>query len=252
MIDSHCHIDLYANPSTIAFESGQARILTVLVTNSPSAYEMAYPRVQQFPNIRLALGCHPLEAISNRHHLSRFSQLVVTTQYVGEVGLDFSREGIVTKELQVENFRSVLRAVKRRRILPFMTVHSRRAEREVLSVLREERVSPAVFHWYTGPASLVPTILDEGHYLSINPAMIKSEKGQRLIKGLPIDRVLTESDGPFVSMGGRRAVPADVREVIKFLAAAHGRTIDDVDAVIAVNFKRAGGEQSSSPSTVRS
>ncbi len=216
MIDTHCHIDLYPNPSEVTAATDRARIFTVIVTNLPSAFDRAWPHVQGMKNIRLALGLHPLVAQQHLEERERFNALVDQTSYIGEIGLDFSREGIATKELQIESFRFVLQALRGKP--KFITLHSRQAESTVLDLLIEENRSPVVFHWYTGTLEVLRQAVTQGHYFSINPAMINSAKGKKIIAAIPQDRVLTESDGPFVKVRGKSALPADVAIVEDYLA----------------------------------
>src|SRR5436189_4367186 len=105
MIDAHCHLDLYADPYQVACAIEQERILTIAVTNSPTAFERAYPHVQAFRYIRLALGLHPLTAESHLQERDRFMRYFSLTSYIGEVGLDFSRKGNPLRKQQLESFR---------------------------------------------------------------------------------------------------------------------------------------------------
>ncbi|MBE3084708.1 MAG: TatD family hydrolase, partial [Bacteroidetes bacterium] len=149
MIDTHCHIDLYPNPSKLILQTERDRIITILVTNLPSSFEIAYPHVKGFRYIRLALGLHPLFAHEYSVEKRLFEKYVDQTSYIGEVGLDFSSAGISTKEIQIESFKFVLKAIRNKP--KFMSIHSRKAESEVLDGLEEENRSPVVFHWYSGP-----------------------------------------------------------------------------------------------------
>lgn len=131
MIDTHCHVDLYPRPTEVATDADRAGVLTLIVTNLPSAFDRAYPHVQRLRNIRLALGLHPLLAEQHPMERGRFVELVERTSYIGEIGLDFSRVGLPAKALQVESFRFVLRTLQGK--AKFITLHSRQAESAVLS-----------------------------------------------------------------------------------------------------------------------
>ena len=234
MLDTHCHIDLYPQPTRIAQAADRAGVSTIVVTNLPSAYEKAAPHIQQFKKLRLALGLHPLIAEQHAHERVSFARLASETFYIGEVGLDFSREGYATKEVQIESFRFVLETIKDTPKL--VTLHSRRAEAEVLEMLREAGTTPVIFHWYSGPIKTLNAILEAGHYFSINPAMAQSLNGQKIIAALPRERVLTETDGPFVKVGTRVAVPSDVVQVENALAMNWDQTRDAVSERIQSNF----------------
>lgn len=167
--DTHCHIDLYEAPLVIARQVEREGIFTIAVTNLPTAYAEAVPYVKIFRQVHLALGLHPLLA---QHHTPQqkdlFRQYLSETSYIGEIGLDFSREGIDTKEAQVASFRFVLELLSNHKKV--VTLHSRRAEKEVLTLLSEYAVSPVIFHWYSGigSTSLIEEIIEAGHYFSIN------------------------------------------------------------------------------------
>jgi TatD DNase family protein len=236
MIDTHCHVDLYPRPTEVADGADRAGVLTVIVTNLPSAFERALPFVQSMKNVRLALGLHPLAAGQHAAERGRFAELVDKTSYVGEVGLDFSRAGYHTKELQIESFKFVLRALRGKP--KFVTLHSRQAESAVLDILEEEGRSPVVFHWYTGALSSLDRALSRGHYFSINPAMVGSPKGRKIVGSIPADRVLTETDGPFVKVNNRSAIPSDVTKVEDYLAEVWRVGRLEARARIRENFLR--------------
>ena len=88
-----------------------------------------------------------------------------------------------------------------------ISVHSRKAEKPLLDLLRDYNIENVIFHWYSGPIDLIPSILSEGYYFSINEAMTISKKGRAIIEGIPRNRILTESDAPYNSK-------ADIRKTL--------------------------------------
>jgi TatD DNase family protein len=217
MHDTHCHLDLYSDPYSVAAVTEQQRITTVAVTNLPSAYYAAKPHMRQFKYLKLAVGLHPL--LSQNHtekEKQLFQRALSETNYVGEIGLDFSKHGAGTKEQQVESFKFVLGLLQRERKL--VTIHSRRAEIVVLQLLKEFDVHPVIFHWYSGPLKTLDDIIEAGHYFSLNTAMINSKNGQRIVKHIPQDKILTETDGPFVKTRGQPATPRDVALINQYIA----------------------------------
>jgi len=235
MIDTHCHIDLYPRPTEVANRANQAKILTVLVTNTPSAFEKSYPHVKQFNHIRIALGLHPLVALEHNSERAKFERLIDKTSYIGEVGLDFSPAGFETKNIQIESFRFVLNVIKNKP--KFVTIHSRRAESAVLELLDEVGYPfPVVFHWYSGSLNVLDKAIEKGHYFSVNPAMLESANGQKIIGRIPPSRILTESDGPFVNIGTRTSEPFDVRIVEEFLASKWAQPAQQVRNKVRENF----------------
>lgn len=218
LFDTHCHLDRYPNPLDEAGRAERDGVITFVMTALPSHFELGMEHVRQFKRIRLALGLHPLLAAEHFAEVEHFKRLAVDASYIGEVGLDFSRQGAVSRQQQRDVFAQLLDSIADRP--RFVSVHARRAESEVLSALCAKGIGPAVFHWYTGPVSLISPILDDGHFFSVNPAMIRSAAGQKVIRLLPKDRILTETDGPYVRVGERPAIPSDVRLVVDYLAQA--------------------------------
>ncbi len=192
--------------------------------------------MSRHPRIRLGLGLHPLVAGEHISQRRSFEALANQTAFIGEVGLDFSREGKPTADIQVESFAFVLHVLAQKPKL--ISVHSRRAEARVLELLRNARRSPVVFHWYSGPLSVLRDAVSDGHYFSINPAMIRSRNGLQITASLPPDRVLTETDGPFVRVGSRVAEPTDVRLVEEGLARVWNMSLMEVRSIVADNFRR--------------
>lgn len=235
MIDTHCHIDLYPQPTEVADRANRAKVTTILVTNLPSAFEKSYAHVKQFSSIRIALGLHPLLALEHSAEKAKFEALVDKTSYIGEIGLDFSPAGFQTKNIQIESFKFVFKTIKQ--TPKFITIHSRRAESAVLELLEETNYPfPVVFHWYSGPLNVLDKVIEKGHYFSINPAMVESPNGQKIIDRIPPNRLLTESDGPFVNIKSRTAEPTDVKIVEMFLASKWTESKMTVGDKIKENF----------------
>lgn len=242
MIDTHCHLDFYPIPEKVAQTAETLNIFTIAVTNLPSHFDQSFAHVRQFTNVRLALGLHPLipESHTDRER-QLFLRLLDKTNYIGEVGLDFSRHGKSTTNEQIQSFRLVLDAIQHKNC--FISVHSRGAEGTVLELFQNYNVSRATFHWYSGSLALLDQIIEEGHYISVNPAMIKSSKGVKIIERAGKDHILTETDGPYVSIGGRPAEPADVGLVVNFLSKLWQCPYAEAEIQIENTFREVSGRK---------
>jgi TatD DNase family protein len=237
MIDSHCHIDLYPDPSAELEAVGRRGDVVVGVTNLPSHYQMGLPHIQDGWKVRLALGMHPLMATEHARERPLFDKLVKQVGYVGEVGLDFSPEGYQTRQTQEETFAHILERISDRK--RFITLHSRRAESRVLGMLKDAKIEGAVFHWFSGAKRDLVAVANAGHLFSINPAMVASQNGRSLISAMPPDQVLTETDGPHVAIKGRPLKPGEVGSVLEHLAELWGERYDAVEARLKSTFERA-------------
>jgi TatD DNase family protein len=216
MIDTHCHIDLYDNPLDVAIAAEKSAVKTVAVTYLPSHFVLASKHLVGFKHVRPALGLHPLVAKDHGPELTLLAECINNANYVGEVGLDFSGRNRASKQIQERSFEIVLQHLKKTPKLA--TIHSRGAEDEVLGMLQDFGVGPALFHWFSGSKVQLRSLLDAGHRISINTAMAASPKWNEMFTFVPRSSVLTETDGPFVEVNGRPAVPKDVESVISWLA----------------------------------
>lgn len=195
MIDVHCHFDMMPNPEAYVRQKENAGDIVIGMTNLPSHFQIGQPFVMHYKHIRLGLGFHPLLAAENKKELTLFKRLIDETSYIGEIGLDFSREGYASKEEQITVLKEVLTTLRGKRKI--VSVHSRRAEKELLGLLEEYNIENVIFHWYSGSVSLIPAILERGYYFSINEAMTLSHTGNSIIEKIPRDRILMETDAPY-------------------------------------------------------
>ena len=208
MIDTHCHFDMMPKPETYIRQRELAGDIVIGMTNLPSHFQMGQPHLRGYKHIRLALGLHPLLAAESKSEVTLYKRLVNQPSYIGEIGLDFSKEGLATKDEQVAVLRELLSAIRGKKKI--VSVHSRKAEKELLALLSEYEIENVVFHWYSGSVDLIPAILGRGYYFSVNESMCLSKNGRAIIEKIPRERVLTETDAPYNER-------TDIREVLKQL-----------------------------------
>ncbi len=234
LIDTHCHVDRFPDPMALVEECEAQRVATVAVTQLPSHYQLAVRHIGEMRFVRPALGFHPLAVAGNEGELPLFLSLLPNVPFVGEIGLDSSREGASTRTEQLRVFRAIAGALAGGR--KFVTLHSRGAEETVADILRECGVKECVFHWFSGGPKALKTVIEQGHFFSINTAMVTTQKGRSLLSLVPRDRILTETDGPYVKIGGRPAKPCDVGKVLSGIADVWGGSTEDVEAQVADNY----------------
>jgi TatD DNase family protein len=112
-----------------------------------------------------------------------------------------------------------------------MTVHSRGAAAEAITRLVDAQAR-AILHWYTGSLRDAEVALGAGLYFSVNPAMLRSDRGLALIRLVPADQILLESDGPYCTHVGRPATPVDLGYVVRELSRLW--QVDRVAAVLTI------------------
>lgn len=237
MIDFHCHLDLYPDPQKVVNECIAKGIYVLSVTTVPSAWEGTNALTKENPRIKTALGLHPQLARERGFELTLFQTLLPKTKYVGEIGLDGSPNCKAFWQEQVNVFTAILELceIAGGRI---MTIHSRNAPSEVLDLLENKVVkSTPILHWFSGSFKELSRAIELGCWFSVGPAMVKGTKGQNLISKMPRDRILTESDGPFVQVENRAALPTDIGLVQKSLAKIWAETEVSTSAIIHENLR---------------
>lgn len=237
MIDFHCHLDLYAEPEKVALECSRRGMYVLSVTTTPIAWDRSSALASGHDRIRTALGLHPQLAGERKAELAEFDRLLSRTRYVGEVGLDGSPEHRVSWRQQLEVLDHVLASCSSvgGRII---SVHSRRAEEEVLTRLQSfPKAGTAVLHWFSGSRRSLERAIQLGCWFSVGSSMLLTKKGRDLVERMPKERTLTESDGPFAVSDGRPALPWDVRAAIRGLGQLWALSEGDVETHLLANLR---------------
>ena len=116
-----------------------------------------------------------------------------------------------------------------------LSVHSKNAEKEVLQILQKHKIRKAILHWYSGDLATLKQLLDAGYYFSINSNMMRTSKGQMIIRSIPTNRILIESDGPFTSVSAHKYDPSKLHMVYSQLNEQ--LKCNQIERVVWDNFK---------------
>jgi TatD DNase family protein len=240
MIDFHCHVDLYPSPREIARNCIERDIYVLSVTNTPSAWQGTSSLADGAKRIRTALGLHPQLAHERKPELVLFDKLIPQARYVGEVGLDGAPEFSQHWSDQMLVFTHILQkceAVGGR----VLSIHSRRAAKQVLDVLEEyPAAGKPILHWFSGTARDLSRAIEIGCWFSVGPVMLMSERGQQLVRRMPKDKILTETDGPYATLDGRSVFPWEVDRAVSMLANVWSTRTEDVEIQLKVNLRTLG------------
>jgi TatD DNase family protein len=207
------------------------------VTTVPSAFEGTAALAAPESRIRTALGLHPELAARRSHELPLFEGLLPRTRYVGEIGLDASRDHRATLDTQLGVLSDVLQLCARAggKVL---SLHSRAATGMILDALAgAPKAGNAVLHWYVGSARQVARAAEMGCWFSVGPAMLASKAGLAAVIAMPKNRVIPESDGPFGQIDGRPALPWEAWSIVPKLAQLWHETEADVARRLGENFR---------------
>ena len=222
LVDFHCHLDLFPDVKSAVTDAEEAGIYTLAVTTTPRAWPRNQELALPTKHVRAALGLHPQLVSDRASELSIREEYFSQTRYIGEVGLDAGPRYYPSFGLQKEVFTRILQkcAGSEGKVL---SVHSVRCVKIVLDLIEmhfpKER-GAVVLHWFSGSKSDARRAADLGCYFSINAAMIDTDRGRDLVRSLPQDRLLTETDAPFTRVDGRTSSPLDVKATVDSLKSA--------------------------------
>lgn len=238
--DFHCHLDLYPDPEGMIASCERNRIVTLSVTTTPKAWPQNRKWTAQSTYVHAAVGLHP-EVVGERYgELPLLEEYMKESRLVGEIGLDGSPQHRKSWNNQITVFVRALTAAEHLggRVV---SIHSRRAANEVVKAL-EEHVSAArvlpILHWFSGSPSAARKAAELGCYFSINHRMLEHDAGIALVRALPTERLLTETDGPFTLSGDRKSEPLDALVTANHLATVLSVQADGMTRIIKTNARR--------------
>lgn len=257
LVDSHCHLDFAdfaAERDAIIDRARTAGVATILTIAT---------RLDEFPQVRAiaeahdgiwcSVGAHPHEAAD--HAALTADGLAALTQHpkvvgIGESGLDFHYD-LSPRDMQAQVFR-IHAAASRATGLPLI-VHAREADQEVADILAEERPPAGVLHSFSSGRGLAERALALGFYISISGIVtFRNAEGLRaIVRDLPLDRLLVETDAPYlapVPYRGKRNEPAFVAATAAVVAGLKGIAPERLAGATTENFHRLFAKTSRAPS----
>jgi TatD DNase family protein len=253
VIDSHCHLadDTFADDLdqvvARARQAGVSRVMLILEAGNEREAAQASRVDQMWPDTRVSIGVHPHQAHQFADDATRAAEVVraqVTStpsaRAVGEIGLDYHYD-FSPRDVQQAVFRAQIRLARDLQ-LPIV-IHTREADEDTVAILEEEggREVGGVFHCFSGNAALARAALRLGFYISVAGIVTfpRAEALRQTVKGVPIARLLTETDSPFlapVPFRGKRNEPAHVGQIVQTLADLHGLGRAEMAARTTANF----------------
>jgi TatD DNase family protein len=250
IVDSHCHLDFPdfdAERDGVvarAVAAGVTRMVTICtrLRLEPQVRAIA----EKYSEVYYAAGTHPMSAADEP--LATVDELITLSAHpkfvgIGETGLDYHYTA-ESAEIQRQSLRVHVAAARETK-LPLI-IHARAADDDMIRILREEHAKGAytcVMHCFSSSAELGQAALDLGFYLSMSgiAAFPKSQELRDIFAGAPIDRVLVETDSPYLApppFRGRRNEPAYTAHTAKVGAEVFGLSYEDFAKQTSDNFDR--------------
>ncbi len=250
LVDSHCHLDFpdFAEELDAIVGRAEAAGLDRMVSISTRVrrHDQVLAIAERFASVYCSVGTHPHHAheeldigAEDLARIARHPRVVA----IGEAGLDYHYD-YSPREAQEQGLRAHI-AAARETWLP-LVIHSREADADMGRILTEEMGQgpfPAVLHCFTGGRDLALTGIDLGLYVSFSGVLTfkKSDDLRAIAAELPADRILVETDAPYLAPGklrGKRNEPAYVVETAKVLAEVRGTSYEDIARQTTDNFFR--------------
>ena len=250
LIDSHCHLDFpdFADELDAvvqrAVDAGIERLVTI--STRVKKFDQVLAIAERFDPVFCSIGTHPHNADEELDVTAK--QLVALSERrkvvaIGEAGLDYFYDN-APREAQAQGLRTHIAAARITR-LP-LVIHARDADADMAAILREESEKgafPAVLHCFSSGKSLAETGIELGHYVSFFGILTfkKSDELRAIARDLPADRILVETDAPYLAPTPHRGKcnePAFVAHTAAVLAETRGVSVEAIAEQTSENFYR--------------
>lgn len=246
LIDSHAHLDEITDLNAVISRARESGIIAIIANGldyRSNCYMLEIAeKYKHF--VYPALGFHPdnldPDISQIEHNLQFIEANIENIVAIGEIGLDYKKEVLnkSSKDFQkgvLKNLLSLAGKYHKPVIL-----HTRYAWRDSLTLVEEARIERAVFHWYTGPISVLKDIVSRNYFISASLAAEYHEEHRNAIKEITLENLLLETDTP-VTYRGHQAEPADVVRSLKAVAAIKGLSPEIVAQKTTENAMRLFG-----------
>jgi TatD DNase family protein len=249
LIDSHCHLDYFAadldEVLTRAADAGVAELVSIGTTLEQSVLIQGIAEAHR--NVWCTVGVHPQSA--DKAMVSTPEAIAALAQHpkvigIGESGLDYFYE-TAPREVQQASFRSHIRAARIAGIP--ICIHARAADEDIAAILREEREEGGPYdfllHCFSSGRGLAEAAIDMGGYLSFSGILTfpKSSENRDIARDMPADRLLVETDAPYLAPApfrGKRNEPSYVAKTAAVLAEVRNLAPEALAQLTTANFRR--------------
>lgn len=224
-IDVHAHLEdqiFDKDRSKILNECKEKGILVINCSGEPLSNKKALKLSKQFKNLKVCLGIYPVQAaqMSEKDFWDEMKFIEENAEQIvgiGEVGLDYYWIKEDEKRFKEQQFFKEIIWLANKLKLP-LNVHTRQAEAEAIAILSRSAHVPVLLHAFSGDIELAKIAIKEGFYFSIPPLIVRSNKHKRLVEILPTNKILTETDSPYLGPTYGRNDPRNIPIVVEQIA----------------------------------
>lgn len=245
MLDTHCHLeqqDYNKDRERVILDCKKELKAVITCCAHPKDFDLTMNMVEKYENFIFATaGIHPeyIKEISKKEKDS-FLELIRENkdkiQGIGETGLDyFWVKESKWQEKQKELFQEMISFAKE--LKKPLIIHSRDAHEDCVKILEQEDAKQVQMHMF-GANQLLQRVIDNGWLVSLNTIVLKSKKHRKVARDVPLERLLTETDAPWLGPEGKRNTPLSVKAVIEKIAEIKKIGFEEVDGATTENAVR--------------
>lgn len=237
-IDAHSHVPVDSKDRDFFIsEINKHKILTLLNGMNVSSYKEALELKKQCPYLIPSFGIHPWNVMEITGDLNSLIPYIDDSNFLGEIGLDYvwAKEDSFSQQRKVFDF-LLSQGMEKNKVI---SLHTKGGEREILEKLSiYKNCNKVIIHWYSGPLDLVPLFLALGCYFTISVDVGCSNVTEELLKLIPVNRLLIETDGitALEWINGEKSFPSYIAKVAQDTASRKNMSVTDFNGVIRQNF----------------
>lgn len=243
LIDAHTHLDRYLfkrfgeDITPILKQIEKFKILTISNSMDLTSYLTNRRISRKSEYIVPAFGIHPWNAYRYVDKTDLVQKLIRESKIVGEIGLDHS---FVKDKDRYPSQRKIFELFLSKTKNKIISLHTKGAEKDVLNLLRTYGNNRVIIHWYSGSLDILEEMTEEGYYFSISPEIKFSDHIKKIVKEIPLDHILTETDnpgGPQTYMG-KKGLPILIKDVAKEIAKIKEKSFVQIEEIVQGNFAK--------------
>lgn len=241
LLDAHAHPDMYDDEEAreAIAEMERDHILMIATSMDFPSYQRAKSLGVQSRNLIPAFGIHPWNAHLHGDQLDAIRETAASEVVLAEIGLDYRRvQDPLNYPLERTIFQIFLDEAANRDHL--LSVHMNGAEGDAWQMMRGYELGRVIIHSFSGELPDLKRFISLGCYFSVGPRVRQSDELQAIVREIPADRLLTETDGPGGRSAdtGKRGAPGRAREALAGIAHVKGLSLAEAEALIVENYRR--------------
>lgn len=237
LVDIHCHLDLLSEQKDLDKVINKDSV-KVIITNGtgPESNRRVLEIAKLYKKVRPALGMYPDKAVSlTDEEIDKEIDFIKKAKPVaiGEVGLDNFRVENIERQKEV-----LIKFIKLAKELDIpIIVHSRKAEGETLKLLEENNAKKVIMHCFSGNKELTDKAIFLNYYFTIPCSITKNKTFRKLAKRIPLNKLLTETDAPYLSPRDEANEPSFIEDSIKKIAEIKQLNKKELEKIIFMNYQ---------------